>query len=227
MVRDGTKLIKNKPYHFCAEFLVKYQIHIKRREPMERFKDITLLKKILFNLVLPLCIVALLFGCANKDREYPIEADPLGPGNIKWIETQMPDGWMKVSNEDGATLGYSKNSGLALIQVDGYAFKDLNRNDLLDSFEDWRLDFETRAKTMVDEISTEQMMGMKMNPFGSWTVNADSLDTVIKSSLDLGYRQLRAPVEVGMMQGRRSIGTTWCKSTSRALMLLPVYPRFG
>ena len=160
---------------------------------MERFKDITLLKKILFNLVLPLSIVALLFGCANKDREYPIEADPLGSGNIKWTETQMPDGWTKVSNEDGATLGYSKNSGLALIQVDGYAFKDLNRNDLLDSFEDWRLDFETRAKTMVDEISTEQMMGMKMNPFGSWTVNADSLDTVIKSSLDLGYRQLRAP----------------------------------
>ncbi|NNK19371.1 MAG: hypothetical protein HKP49_09490, partial [Maribacter sp.] len=160
---------------------------------MKLFKDITLLKKILFNLILPVGLVALLFSCGNKARAYPIEPDPLGSGNVKWAETQMPDGWTKVANEDGATLGYSKNSGLALIQVDGYAFKDLNRNNLLDQFEDWRQDFETRAKTMVDDISIRQMMGMKMNPFGSWTVSADTLDIVIKSSLGLGYRQLRAP----------------------------------
>jgi beta-glucosidase len=98
-----------------------------------------------------------------------------------------------VTNEGGATLGYSKSSGLNLIQVDGYAFKDLNRNNLLDQFEDWRVDFETRARAMVAEIPLEQMMGMKMNPFGRWRVNPDALDTIIKTSLDLGYRQLRAP----------------------------------
>lgn len=171
----------------------KYQLYINRAETKKLFKDITLLKKILFNIVLPLSIVALLFGCANKDREYPIEADPLGSGNIKWTETQMPDGWTKVSNEDGVTLGYSKESGLALIEVDGYAFKDLNRNNVLDKYEDWRLDYETRAKAMVQEVPIEQMMGMKMNPFGSWKVNPDTLDSIIKNSLDLGYRQLRAP----------------------------------
>ncbi|MGW8316988.1 MAG: glycoside hydrolase family 3 N-terminal domain-containing protein, partial [Bacteroidales bacterium] len=109
-----------------------------------------------------------------------------------------------VTNEGGTTLGYSKNSGLKLIQVDGYAFKDLNRNNLLDQFEDWRLDFETRAKAMVDEIPVEQMMGMKMNPFGSWRVNPDTLDRIIKNSLDLGYRQLRAP-RGGMSDARTKV----------------------
>jgi beta-glucosidase len=159
---------------------------------MNVYKNITSLIKSLLILVLFTCMITLFPGCDNT-KIYPREPDPPGSGKVKWSESLTPDGWMKVSNEDGATLGYSKSSGLKLIQVDGYAFKDLNRNNLLDQFEDWRLDFETRAKAMVDEISVGQMMGMKMNPFGSWRVNPDSLDIIIKNSLDLGYRQLRAP----------------------------------
>ena len=143
-------------------------------------------------LVLFASVIALVFAC-DKAEDYPREPDRLGSGKVKWAESQTPDGWTMVTNEDGTTLGYSKSSGLQLIQVDGYAFKDLNRNNLLDQFEDWRVDFETRAKAMVEEIPIEQMMGMKMNPFGSWSVNPDTLDTIIKNSLDLGYRQLRAP----------------------------------
>ena len=137
-------------------------------------------------------VATLLFSC-SKSINYPVEPEALGSGIVKWSESQTPDGWTSVSNEEGTTLGYSKKSGLKLIQVDGYAFKDLNRNNLLDQFEDWRLNFETRAKAMVEEIPIEQMMGMKMNPFGGWRVNPDSLDAIIKNSLDLGYRQLRAP----------------------------------
>ncbi len=38
------------------------------------------------------------------------------------------------------------------------------------------------------------MMGMKMNPFGMGSVNADALDDVhYETALDMGYRQLRAP----------------------------------
>ena len=129
----------------------------------------------------------------DKGKNYPIEPEPLGSNRVKWAEAPTPDGWTMVTNEGGSTLGYSKSSGLDLIQVDGYAFKDLNRNNLLDQFEDWRVDFETRAKAMAEEIPIEQMMGMKMNPFGRWTVNPDTLDAIIKNSLDLGYRQLRAP----------------------------------
>jgi beta-glucosidase len=159
---------------------------------MKLFKDINSSKKPLFILVL-LAGVATLFFTTCKTEDYPKKPAPLGSGNVKWEETLTPDGWTKVTNENGATLGYSKSSGLQLIQVDGYAFKDLNRNNLLDQYEDWRVDFNTRAAAMVAEIPIEQMMGMKMNPFGLGSVNADKLDSVITNALNLGYRQLRAP----------------------------------
>ena len=159
---------------------------------MKTFKDITSSKRILFIPVLLAGVTALFFAC-GKAEEYPIETDRLGSGRVKWAESLTPDGWSMVTNENGATLGYSKSSGLKLIQVDGYAFKDLNRNNLLDQFEDWRVDFNTRAESIVKEIPTDQMMGLKMNPFGIGSVNADALDDDIRNRLEIGYRQLRAP----------------------------------
>ena len=159
---------------------------------MNLFKDITSSKKTLIILVL-LAGVAALFFTTCKTEEYPREPDLLGSGNIKWAESLTPDGWTMVTNENGATLGYSKSSGLKLIQIDRFAFKDLNRNNMLDLFEDWRVDSDTRAAAIVDEIPVEQKMGMKMNPFGMGSVNPDALDEVIMNALDLGYRQLRAP----------------------------------
>ena len=148
--------------------------------------------KVLFFLILFSGVAVLHFAC-NKTENYPRKPDRLGSGKVKWAETLTPDGWTMVTNEGGATLGYSKNSGLQIIQEDGYAFKDLNRNNLLDQFEDWRVDPDTRAAGMAKEIPVDQMMGMKMNPFGLGTVNADALDDAIKNSLKIGYRQLRAP----------------------------------
>ena len=158
---------------------------------MKLFKDKTSSLKILFIVVLLAGVAALFTTCKTKD--YPRKPDRLGSGKVKWAESPTPDGWTIVTNEGGATLGYSKSSGLQIIQDDGYAFKDLNRNNLLDQFEDWRVDFETRAAAMVGEIPIEQMMGMKMNPMGIGAVNADALDDEIKNALGLGYRQLRAP----------------------------------
>lgn len=159
---------------------------------MKLLKNVTLSGKSMSAIVLVAC-VATLFFTACKTEDYPRKPDRLGSGKVKWAESQTPDGWMMVTNESGATLGYSKNSGLKIIQSDGYAFKDLNRNNLLDLFEDWRVDSDTRAAAMVAEIPVEQMMGMKMNPFGLGSVNPDALDNVIKGALDMGYRQLRAP----------------------------------
>jgi len=159
---------------------------------MNLIKDLISSKRISFMMVL-LAGIFILFITSCKTKDYPRKPDRLGSGKVRWTEMQTPDGWMMVINENGATLGYSKNSGLQLIQEDGYAFKDLNRNNLLDQFEDWRVDSDTRAAAMVSEIPVEQMMGMKMNPFGLGSVNADALDDAIRNALDLGYRQLRAP----------------------------------
>lgn len=117
------------------------------------------------------------------------EGDPL------WTETDMADGWTMVINQGGATLGYSKGSGLKIIEADGYAFKDLNKNGTLDTFEDWRVDYETRASALVDQesLTTEWMMGLKMNPFGVGAANPTALEDATKLALDSGYRHIRFP----------------------------------
>ena len=150
------------------------------------------LSKILFVSVILTSVTTLSFAI-DKDEDYPRESEPLGAGVVKWAETSTPDGWTMVTNEGGTTLGYSKRSGLQLIQVDGYAFKDLNRNNMLDKFEDWRVDSDARAAAMVSEIPVEQMMGMKMNPFSIGVVSPDAIDDASMEALDLGFRQLRAP----------------------------------
>lgn len=155
---------------------------------MNSYKRIIPSQKILFVLMMVATIAA---ACNNGD--YPRKPDRLGSGKVKWSESVTPDGWTMVTNEAGATLGYSSKSGLKLIQDDGYAFKDLNRNNMLDEFEDWRVDADRRAAAIVDQIPVAQMMGMKMNPFGMGSVNPDAMDDAMKNVLKLGYRQLRAP----------------------------------
>ena len=46
----------------------------------------------------------------------------------KWSEQQV-DSFMLVTQKEGPTLSYSPQSGVKLLTADGYAFKDLNRND--------------------------------------------------------------------------------------------------
>jgi len=69
---------------------------------------------------------------------------------------------MLVSNEDGPTLGYSPTSGLKLLIVDRYAFKDLNRNGELDPYEDWRLSATDRALDLAARMTVEQIAGLML-----------------------------------------------------------------
>ena len=84
----------------------------------------------------------------------------------KWKEKRTPDGWIKVTNEGGATLGYSKDSGVSIIEVDGFAFKDMNRNGALDVYEDWRVDSETRAIDLASQLSGQEIGPMLTH--GGW-----------------------------------------------------------
>ena len=51
-----------------------------------------------------------------------------------------------IVNEGGKTLSYNPNLGIQIIEQDGYAFKDLDNNGVLDPFEDWRLPLSMRVK---------------------------------------------------------------------------------
>lgn len=67
-----------------------------------------------------------------------------------------------VKNEGGPTLGYSTSSGVNILNVDGYAFKDLNKDGQLDKYEDWRLSPEERAKDLASKKSIEQIAGLML-----------------------------------------------------------------
>lgn len=97
----------------------------------------------------------------------------------KWTQTKMrPEGWIKVTNEGGKTLGYSPDSGVAIIEDDGFAFKDMNRDGKLDPYEDWRLTNEERAKDLASKLSVEEMTPLFTH--GGWrsfgaTIEGDDL----------------------------------------------------
>lgn len=76
--------------------------------------------------------------------------------------TETKDNFIRVINENGSTLGYSTISGVNLLTVDRYAFKDLNKNGELDVYEDWRLPVEQRAQDLASKMSIEQMAGLML-----------------------------------------------------------------
>ncbi len=67
-----------------------------------------------------------------------------------------------VEQTDGPTLGYSPLSGVKLLRMDGHVFKDLNRNDSLDAYEDWRLTAQERAADLARQLSVEEIAGLML-----------------------------------------------------------------
>lgn len=78
----------------------------------------------------------------------------------KYTETDTGKGYVLVTQEGGKTLGYSKDSGVTLLEEDGYAFKDLNRNGKLDVYEDWRKSVSERAANLA-ELMTQDRKGIE------------------------------------------------------------------
>ena len=79
----------------------------------------------------------------------------------KWSEQQV-DSFMLVTQKEGPTLSYSPQSSVKLLTEDGYAFKDLNRNDSLDAYEDWRLTPQERAADLASKLSKEEIAGLML-----------------------------------------------------------------
>lgn len=82
-------------------------------------------------------------------------------GGPKFTETAGTD-FNLVEHNDGPTLGYSPSSGVSILEVDGLAFKDLNKNGTLDTYEDWRLSTDERARDLASQMSVEQIAGLML-----------------------------------------------------------------
>lgn len=80
----------------------------------------------------------------------------------KWSESKMDSLVTIINNQGGQKLGYSTTSGVKILTVDGLAFKDLNKNNQLDKYEDWRLPADERAKDLAAKLSVEQIAGLML-----------------------------------------------------------------
>lgn len=70
--------------------------------------------------------------------------------------------YIEIDNQDGKTLGIAKEHRSRIIEVDGYAFKDMNGNGILDPYEDWRLPIEERIADLVKRMSIEEIAGLML-----------------------------------------------------------------
>lgn len=77
-----------------------------------------------------------------------------------WKETKTPYNFNVVENEGGKTLAYCPDSGVKIIEKDGFAFKDLAKTGELLPYEDWRLSPEERADDLARRLSIEQVAGL-------------------------------------------------------------------
>lgn len=80
----------------------------------------------------------------------------------QWSEKTLESTIQVLTIENGPELGYSKSSGVNILVVDSYPFKDLNRNGNLDPYEDWRLSVEERAQDLASKMSAEQIAGLML-----------------------------------------------------------------
>ena len=76
----------------------------------------------------------------------------------KWHETEA-DGYRLITQRGGATLGVSS---APILEVDRFAFKDLNRNGALDVYEDWRQPALVRAQDLAAQLSIEEIAGLML-----------------------------------------------------------------
>jgi beta-glucosidase len=104
------------------------------------------------NTMKPVLSVILIFSVSfiSCNRQ-PIWTEAAGPGTVRII-----------TNPEGQTLGYSTESGVQILTVKGLAFKDLNRNGKLDTYEDWRLPADERAKDLASQMTIEQIAGLML-----------------------------------------------------------------
>jgi beta-glucosidase len=141
-----------------------------------------------------------------SDFIFPVIATLLlSTGCKKWSETGT-NSVRIVTNEGGQTLGYDTASGVRLLTVKGFAFKDLNKNGQLDKYEDWRLSPEERAKDLASKLSIEQIAGLMLysahqaipaggTRFGASTYNGKSYNESGAKPSDLSDQQKKFLIE--------------------------------
>ncbi|WP_062519850.1 glycoside hydrolase family 3 N-terminal domain-containing protein [Demequina silvatica] len=113
-------------------------------------------------------LAATLAGCTGSNTN---DASPSPSADASaYTTTEVNDGdttFVVVDNPgDAPDLSYGAESGVTLLEetVDGatVAFKDMNANGTLDTWEDWRVDAADRAADLSAQMSIEQIAGLML-----------------------------------------------------------------
>jgi beta-glucosidase len=81
----------------------------------------------------------------------------------KKSESNKDENIVYVKNpKGGPVLGYASGSGVKIIELDGFFFKDLNKNGKLDPYEDWRLPTDERAANLASLLAIDQIAGLML-----------------------------------------------------------------
>lgn len=108
------------------------------------------MKKKLSLLVALTMMLGSMAGLAEEAQQGPTEAELLAqPCEFALIE----------ANGEQPRLTYIEGV-TPILEVDGYKFKDMNKNGKLDPYEDWRLDTETRVNDLISQMTPEEEAGL-------------------------------------------------------------------
>ncbi len=111
-----------------------------------------------------------LAGCTPDDSATSGESGTASGDANTYSTREVTDGtttFTVVDNpNNGTTLSFGSEGAFALLEEkDGdftYAFKDMNGNGKLDTWEDWREDSQTRADDLAGQLSKEQIAGLTL-----------------------------------------------------------------
>lgn len=100
-----------------------------------------------------------LSGCTfGTDEASSYSTRDVSDGTTDFVVVENPNG--------GATLSYAADGAIELLEVkdgnDTLAFKDLNGNGELDTFEDWRVEPTERAAAYAKTLTAEQISGLML-----------------------------------------------------------------
>lgn len=83
------------------------------------------------------------------------------------------EGYFLIVQERGPTLGSSLRDHI--LCQDGFVFKDLNRNGVLDPYEDWRLPLEQRVDDLVKRLTVEEIAGLMLHSLHQTVCKGDPM----------------------------------------------------
>ena len=78
------------------------------------------------------------------------------------MEKTTKNGIHRITQADGKTIAWAEESGVKVLEKDGYYFKDLAKTGELLPYEDWRLSDEERAADLAGRLSIEEIAGLML-----------------------------------------------------------------